>query len=57
MSQKINATDVTGFVHAVNANNSGTGAINVTVSGTATANRIPKSSTTNSTAMACNTPK
>lgn len=50
----INAADVSGFVHGVNANNSGTGAINVTVSGTATANRIPKNATTNSTAISVN---
>lgn len=50
----INATDVTGFVHGVNANNTGTGAINVTVTGTATSTRVPKNATTNSNAISIN---
>lgn len=50
----INATDVTGFVHGVNANNTGTGAINVTVTGTTTSNRVPTNATTNSNAISIN---
>lgn len=50
----INATDVTGFVHGVNANNAGTGAINVTTTGTVTSTRVPKSATTNSNAISIN---
>ncbi len=52
----INATDVTGFVHGINLNNDlgSSGAVTVTVTGSATGTRVPVNASTNSTGITVN---
>lgn len=53
-SVTVTATDVTGHVHGINANNSGTGAITINASGNILATRIPVNATTNSSGVSAN---